>query len=80
MKLSIFFWSNLGLFLIFSKFFIVSAEKGLCSYKKTSMNKNMSEFLFLITSLNSFKSIFSFPLKITSNFSCNSFWDLILSL
>jgi len=79
MRLSFFFGENLGLFFIFSKFLTVSGEKGLCSYKKTKINKNISEFLFLIISENSLKSKLSLSPKIISNFSCNSFCDFNLS-
>ena len=57
---SFFLKESKGLFLIFSKFLTVSDENGLCSYKKTKINKNISEFLFLVISVNSSKFIFSF--------------------
>ena len=79
-RLLFFFGEYLGLFFIFSKFLTVSGEKGLCSYKKTNMNKNISEFLFLIISEKSLKSRLSLSPKIISNFSCNSFCDFNLSL
>ena len=65
---------------MFSKFLTVSGEKGLCSYKKTKINKNISEFLFLMILEKSLKSRLSLSPKMISNFSCNSCWDFKRSL